>query len=321
MRSHEPVPLEEVYAARERIADAVLHTPLVPLYADDAPTQVFLKLENLQAIGSFKLRGAGNAIYSASERDLETGVWTASAGNMALAVAWYAHRLGIRCSVVVPDDAPAAKLAAVQRLGARTVKVGFSHYQEIQRAHAYEEMQGLLIHPFGDRTVMAGNGTIGLEILEDLPDVDAVVIPYGGGGLSCGIASALRSLKPSIKVYASEVNTAAPLRASLAAGRPTQVGYTASFVSGMGAPFVFPEMWPLASQLLDGSLVVTLAEVASAIKLMAERNHVFAEGAGAVPVAAALSGQAGTGRVVCVVSGGNLDIHKLISILQGTVPL
>jgi threonine dehydratase len=320
MKTYEPVPLEEIRAARERIAGTAARTSLVRLNVDEAPAEIFLKLENLQPIGSFKLRGAGNAIHLADPKQLEKGVWTASAGNMAQGVAWYARQLGVQCTVVVPDDAPATKLAAVQRLGAKIVKVPFSHYQEIQCRHSYEGMDGLLIHPFGDRAVMAGNGTIGLEILEDLPDVDAIVVPYGGGGLSCGIASALRALRPEVKLYACEVETAAPLAASLAAGEPVEVDYSPSFVSGIGAPFVFPEMWSLASQLLDGSLVITLREVASAIRFMVERNHIVAEGAGAVSVAAALAGKAGAGKVVCVVSGGNLDTEKLVQILQGLVP-
>ncbi len=320
MKAHEPVPLEEIRAAHGRIAGAVLRTPLVRLSRDGAPAEIFLKLENLQPIGSFKLRGAGNAMCLADPEQLEKGVWTASAGNMAQGVAWYARQLGVQCTVIVPDDAPATKLAAVQRLGAGIVKVPFSHYQDIQRRHSCEGMDGLLVHPFGDRAVMAGNGTLGLEILEDLPDVDAIVVPYGGGGLSCGIASALRALRPEVKLYACEVETAAPLAASFAAGEPVDVDYRSSFVSGIGAPFVFPEMWSLASQLLDGSLVVTLREVADAIRVMVERNHIVAEGAGAVSVAAALAGKAGTGKVVCVVSGGNLSTEDLVQILQGMVP-
>jgi threonine dehydratase len=181
-------------------------------------------------------------------------------------------------------------------------------------------MRGLFVHPFSDRAVMAGNGTIGLEILEDVPDVDAVLIPYGGGGLSCGIASALRARKPGVKIYACEVATAAPLTPSLAAGEPVEVPFSPSFVDGIGAPVVFPEMFPLASKLLDGSVVVEPSEVARAVRVMAERNRVIAEGAGAVSVAAALQGMAGGGKIVCVVSGGNIDAAKLSTILDGGVP-
>ncbi len=312
--------LTEIQAARSRLARIVPRTPLVRLNIDDAPAEVFLKLENLQPIGSFKVRGAGNAMLLAGRERLARGVYTASAGNMAQGVAWHARRMGVPCSAVVPDHAPDTKLAAITRMGASIVKVPFVQWAEILRTHRFDGLQGLFIHPVSDPAVMAGNGTIGLEILEDLPDVDAVVIPYGGGGLSCGIASALRALKPGVRVYACEVETAAPLAASLDAGAPRDVAYTPSFVDGIGAPFVLPEMWPLASRLLDGSLVMTIERVAHAVRLLAERNRVIAEGAGAVPVAAALAGKVGGGKIVCVVSGGNIDAAKLATILQGGIP-
>ncbi len=316
----ESISLDEIRSARQRLAGAVMRTPLVRLNVNDAPAEIYLKLENLQAIGSFKLRGAGNAMLAAGQQRLARGVYTASAGNMAQGVAWYARRMGVACSVVVPDHAPEVKLAAIRRLGASIIKVPFAEWAAILKTHHYDGIDGLFIHPVSDPAVMAGNGTIGLEILEDLPDVDAVVIPFGGGGLSCGIASAVRALAPGIKVFAAEVETAAPFAASMAAGAPRDITYTPSFVDGIGAPFVLPEMWPLASRLLDGSLVMTLAGVASAIRLLAERNRVIAEGAGATPVAAALAGGAGGGKVVCVVSGGNIDPANLAKILGGEIP-
>jgi threonine dehydratase len=315
-----PVTLDEIRAAGRRIAGTVVRTPLLRLNAEDAPAQIYLKLESLQAIGSFKLRGASNLILQAAPEELAQGVWTASAGNMAQGVAWCAHQLGLRCTVVVPETAPEAKVEAIARLGAQIVTVSFAEWLEVFMTRRYAGMEGLFIHAFSDPAVMAGNGTIGLEILEDLPDVDAIVVPYGGGGLSCGIASATRVLKPEVRVYAAEVETAAPLAASLAAGHPVEVRYTPSFVDGIGAPHLFPEMWELARQLLAGSLVPTPHEVAAAVRLMAERNHVIAEGAGATPVAAALAGKAGGGKVVCVVSGGNIDTSKLIKILHGELP-
>lgn len=320
MKTLEPIPLEQICAAKKRIAGNVLRSPLIRLSVTNAPAEIFLKLENLQPIGSFKLRGAANAILSASDKELERGVWTASAGNMAQGVAWYARQLGLGCSVVVPENAPDTKLTAIKRLGARITKVPRKDWLKIYKTHAHEGMEGLFIHAFSDPDVMAGNGTIGLEILEDLPDVNSVVIPYGGGGLSCGVASALRALNPKIKVYACEVETAAPLAASLNAGEPVEINHTPSFVDGIGVHFVFPEMFSLARQLLDGSLVTSLDGVVSAIKIMAERNHVIAEGAGAAPVAAALAGLAGAGKIVCVVSGGNIDAEKLAKILGGDMP-
>lgn len=297
-----------------------MRTPLTRLNVDDAPAQVFLKLENLQPTGSFKARGASNALALLGKETLAGGVWTASAGNMGQALAWCAQRLGIPCSVVLPEDAPAVKIAALTRLGARIVTTPFAEYQQIQRQHDFADMPGTLVHPFSDPAVMAGNAVIGLEILDDLPDVEAIVVPYGGGGLSCGIASAVRALRPEVKVYACEVETAAPLAACLAAGRLVEIEYRASFVSGIGAPFVFPEMWPLASQLLERSLVVSLGQVADAIRRLAERAHIIVEGAGAAATAAALAGMAGKGKVACIVSGSNIDLDKLITVLLGHVP-
>ncbi len=314
------IALADVRAARERIAGSVLRTPLVPLGVDDAPAEIYLKLENLQPIGSFKLRGAGNAMALADPVDLAKGVYTASAGNMAQGVAWNARRLGIPCRVVVPDHAPRAKLDAIARLGAETIPVPFERWFQVLVERAYPGLDGHFIHPVSDPAVIAGNGTIGLEVLEDLADVDAVVVPYGGGGLSAGIASAMHALKPDTRIFACEVATAAPLSASLAAGEPREVEYVPSFVDGMGAKGLLPEMWPLVSSLLAGSLVVSLQEIASAIRLLVTRNHVVAEGAGAAPVAAALAGGAGTGKVVCVISGGNLDASKLAWILERDEP-
>jgi threonine dehydratase len=314
------ISLSAIQAARSRIRDAVLRTPLVRLNLNVAGADIFLKLENLQSIGSFKIRGASNAMALADPDLLSQGVYTASAGNMAQGVAWNAQRLNIPCTVVVPDHAPEAKLAAISRLGAEIIKVPFEEWWQVIVTHRFAGLDGFFIHPVSDPAVMAGNGTIGLEILDDLPDVDAVVIPYGGGGLSSGVASAIRALKPDTRVLAAEVATAAPLAASLAAGSPQEVEYKTSFVDGIGGKSILAEMWPLVSQLLDGSLVVELDEVAAAIRILAERNRVIAEGAGAAPVAAAMNGQAGRGNIVCVVSGGNIDRDKLVKILSGNIP-
>jgi threonine dehydratase len=314
------VAFDDVRAAAGRIAGAVVRTPLVRLGVEDAPAEIWLKLESLQPIGSFKLRGASNAMLSAPRESLARGVWTASAGNMALGVAWQARKMGIPCTVVAPDHAPAVKLQALGRLGARVVKIPFDAWFQILATHEYPGIEGRFIHPVSDSAVIAGNGTIGLEILEELPDVEAIVVLYGGGGLSCGIATAVRALAPAVRVYGCEVATAAPLAASFAAGHPARVTYQASFVDGIGSPFVLEDMWPLARRLLAGSLVSTLEEVAAAVRLLVERNRVVAEGAGAASVAAALAGRAGASRVVCVVSGGNLDPRKLATILEGRTP-
>ena len=319
MRTTEAPTLEQIRAARGRIAGSAIRTPLLRLNVD-TPAEVWLKLENLQPIGSFKLRGAGNAIALLSPDSLAKGVYTASAGNMAQGVAWNARRLGVPCTVAVPEHAPQTKLDAIERLGASIVRLPFDAWWKVLVDHGHPGIDGTFIHPVSGTGVIAGNGTIGLEIFEDLPDVATVLVPYGGGGLSCGIASALRALAPGVKVVACEVATATPLAASLAAGAPRQIDYTPSFVDGIGAKGVLEEMWPLASRLLDGSCVVSLAETAAAVKLLVERNRVVAEGAGATPVAAALAGHASSGKVVCVVSGGNIDAKKLMTILAGGIP-
>ncbi|GMR12219.1 MAG: threonine ammonia-lyase [Gemmatimonadota bacterium] len=320
MRPIDPIDLTAIREARERIRGIALRTPLIRLDIPDAPAEIYLKLENLQPIGSFKLRGAGNAMALAGSRALARGVYTASAGNMAQGVAWNARRLGVPCHVVVPDHAPKNKLDAIARLGGEAIPVPYEDWWRVIQEHEYPDMDGLFIHPVSDPAVIAGNGTIGLEILEDLPDVDAVVVPYGGGGLSCGIASAVKALKPDALVFASEVATAAPFAASLREGSPQEVDRVQTFVDGIGGKSVLPEMWPLASSLLDGSLVMSIEAVVDAIRTLAIRARVIAEGAGATPVAAALDGRAGTGKVVCVVSGGNIDTVHLVKILEGGSP-
>ncbi len=306
-------------AARQAIAGAAIRTPLVRLNIDDAPAEIYLKLENLQPIGSFKLRGAANAMTHLAPEQLRRGVLTASAGNMAQGVAWVARRLGIPCTVVAPDTAPATKLAAIERLGGRVITVPFERWWQTFQERAYPDVDATFIHAFDDPYVIAGNGTIALEILEDLPDVDAVVIPWGGGGLACGIAAVMRADKPECRLYAAEVATGAPLAAALAAGEPRVVDYTPSFVDGIGSKTVFPQMLDRARALIDGVLIASLAEVAAALKLMAERNRIIAEGAGACPVACALAGRAGSGKIVCIVSGGNIDVEKLCAVLSGQV--
>ncbi|MFL6202868.1 MAG: threonine/serine dehydratase [Thermoanaerobaculia bacterium] len=315
--------LTEIRAARERLArppKTLVRTPLVRLNSERAPAEIWLKLENLQPIGSFKLRGAANAMRLASPEELRQGVYTCSAGNMAQGVAWSARELGVPATVVVPEHAPATKLAAIERLGGQVVKVTWERWWQVMVEHSYPGLEGLFLHPVANRNVMAGNGTIALEILEDLPDVDTVLVPFGGGGLSSGIAAALAELRPEARVFACEVSTAAPLAAALAAGSIQTIDYQPSFVDGIGGKILLPEMWAIASQLIAGSRVVSLEEIADAIRLLAERHRVIAEGAGAASVAAALAGVPEARKVVCVVSGGNLDTAKLCTILEGRMP-
>jgi threonine dehydratase len=309
-----PVTLAQVEEARRNIAAVALRTPLVR-FNGDATAEIYLKLENLQPIGSFKIRGAANVMARTPRERLERGVLTASAGNMAQGVAFCARRMGIRATIVAPETAPATKIGAVERMGGRVIKVPFADWWRTFETRSYPGVEATFIHAFDDLDVMAGNGTIGLELLEDLPDLDAVVIPWGGGGLSCGIAAVLRARAPRARIYAAEIESGAPLAASLAAGAPCTVEYKPSFVDGIGSKMVFASMFERAGRLLDGSLVVTLAEAARAMKLVAERNRVIVEGAAACAVAAALSGRAGSGKVVAIVSGGNIDLDKFAQVV------
>src|SRR5438552_946844 len=302
--------------ARRSIASVALRTPLIRLNVE-SPANLYLKLENLQPIGSFKIRGAANVMARTPRDRLTRGVLTASAGNMAQGVAFCAQRIGIPATIIAPDTAPATKTRAVERMGGRVIKVPFAEWWRTFETRSYPGVDATFIHAFDDPDVMAGNGTIALELLEDLPDLDAVVIPWGGGGLSCGIAAVLRQLAPKVKIFAAEVETAAPLAASLAAGEPRTVNYTPSFVDGIGSKMVFANMFDHARRLLDGSLVVSLADAAAAMKLVAERNRVIIEGASACAVAAAMSGRAGAGTVVAVVSGGNIDLEKFAQLTGG----
>lgn len=319
---HTPATIDELRQAQRRTAGTVVRTPLVRLDADEGAgtPEIHLKLEGLQPIRSFKLRGACNAMMAAGRGALAGGVWTASAGNMAQGVAWSARALGVACTVYVPETAPRTKIAAVRRYGGSVVELPVDEWVQIFRTRSREGATGVFIHPYSDPAVMVGNGVIGLEILEDLPDVDAVVVPWGGGGLCCGIAAAVKALRPATKVFACEVETGAPLAPSLAAGRPVEVGFTPNFVDGIGGPFVNAEMFALARRLIDGSLVVGTRQTADAMRLVIERNRVVPEGAAGTPVAAALAGMAGGGKIVCILSGGNIDTGTLVEVLQGGVP-
>jgi threonine dehydratase len=299
----------------------VLRTPLVPFITEGLLTEIYLKLENLQSVGSFKIRAASNALKQTKKAQIRKGVWTVSSGNFAQALAWYAQKFGVKCTILVPEGISQAKVDAIHRLGAQTILVSIPEGIQVLTARSFEGMEGRFVHPFDDSAVMAGNGTIGLELIEDLPNLEVVVIPWGGGGLAVGIASAIRALKPQVKIFAAEVDTCSPLAdAYKQKGVPSSIPYTPSFVGGIGFPFLYPKFYELAQTLLDGVLVVTINEAAKAVRLLAERNAIIAEGAGAVSVAAALSGKAGSGSVVCIVSGGNISSSKLTKILQGKTP-
>ena len=313
------IPLEEILLARRTLRGIAARTPLVRLDVD-SDAEIFLKLETLQPVNSFKIRGAANAVLQATDEELARGVVTASAGNMAQGVAYAARIRGVHSTIVVPEGAPETKLAAVRRFGGEVVSLPYDDWWNVLVTSEYDGADGLFIHPVDDERVMAGNGTIGLELLEDLPDLDAVIVPYGGGGLLTGIASAVKARRPEVRFYSAEPETGAPASASFAAGTPTSVDYQRSFVDGAGSRSLIPGVWAHASRLLDGALAVSLDDAATAIRLIAERVRVIAEGAGALATAAALSGRAGTGKIVCIVSGGNIDPRVLARVLNGETP-
>ena len=313
------IPLDDIHAARERLSGRVLRTPLLRLETD-TDSAIYLKLENLQPIGSFKLRGALNAVLQVDPDELRAGVVTASAGNMGQGVAWAARELGLPCVVVVPESAAETKLAAIERLGGQVVKVPYERWWQAIAESSFPEAPGVFVHPVQDERVMAGNGTIGLEVVEDLPDVDRVFVPFGGGGLSVGIASAVKALRPAAEVFAVEPETGAALTAAFANGEPRPVEYRASFVDGSGAPQVLPAMWSRANGLLDGARAVSLDATAAALRLLASRARVVAEGAGALALAAALEADRDSVNVVCIVSGGNIDAPVLAQVLAGKTP-
>jgi threonine dehydratase len=305
------IPLEEIRRARERIGDDVFRTPLVPLGSDN---RILLKLECLHPIGSFKLRGAYSAVRAASEAELADGVVTASAGNMAQGLAWVARELGLPARVIVPAEAPRAKLDKIEALGAEIVPVTHEEWWQAMVDRGREGVAGLFVAPAAEEAVMAGNGTIGLEIAEDAPEFDTVIVPWGGGGLTTGIASALKALRSEVRVVTAEPETGAPLAAAFAAGGPREIEFTPSWVDGAGGRALLPGMWERVQGLVDEAVAVSLDETAEAVRLLASRAHVVAEGAGALALAAALRRD---DHCVCIVSGGNIDPNVLSRLLAG----
>lgn len=315
----EAATMDEIRAAESRIAGLAVRTPMIRLNDPDTPADIYLKLENLQPVGAFKIRSIGNILESTRAEKLRHGVYTASSGNSGYALAWLAQRRGIPATVYVPESAPEGKCASIRRMGARIKMIPYADWWDIICNHISAGEQGLYIDAVCDPAAIAGNATIGLEILQDLPDVDTVVVPFGGGGVSCGIASAVRALKPDTRVLAAESEMSTPFSSALEAGQIVQVENQPSFISGIGASSVLAEMWPLTRRILDGSVVSSLRDVADAIRILFESNHVVAEGAGATALAGALSVDAG-GPIVCVITGGNIDRAHMITILEGGIP-
>jgi len=307
----------DVAAARANIAGIARRTPLWRLDVELPDTRIWLKLENLQPLGSFKIRAALNAIKSADPQALKAGVLAPSAGNFGLGLAFAARSMGVPVTIVAPDGAAQAKTDALQALGATVIRVPFADWWQVLLTRRFAGTEGVFFHPVAESAVIAGNATIAAEILEDLPDPAAIVVPFGGGGLISGIGSVMRLQRPGVRMLAVESEAARPAAAALAAGEPVTAPYSPSFIDGIGSTSVLDEMWPLARQNIDEALAASLDEIKDAIRLLAAKHRVIAEGAGAAAVAAALAGRAGTGDIVCVVSGGNIDAGKLASILKG----
>ncbi len=314
-----PIELTEIQEARRRIAPTIVRTPLVQLELGSGYPDIRLKLENLQPINAYKLRGAVNAVAMLPESERKRGVWTISAGNAGQGVAYAARRAGVPCTVVAIETAPASKLERMKALGAKLVSVSFAVAWKALEERCFPGVDGTFIHPFDDHNFIAGHATMGIEILEDAPDTAAVIAAIGGGGLITGLGSAMKALKPGIKIWGAEPETAAPAARSFAMGS-AQVfpDWKASFVDGAGGQSVFPRMWERMKPLVDGYIVVTLEQTKQAMRLMAEKARVISEGAGALPLAAALTGKAGQGPIVAIVSGGNVDLKKFCEIVTST---
>ena len=315
-----PVEMAEILQARQRIAATIVRTPLIRLEMGSGYPEIHLKLENLQPINSYKLRGAANAVAMMSDADRQRGVWTISAGNAGQGVAYAARKAGVPCTVVVIDTAPVAKMERMKALGARLIPVPHEVAWQAMGAGVFPGIEGTFVHPFDDHDFIVGHATMGLEILEDLPETSAVIGAIGGGGLVAGVGSAIKLLRPEIKVWGAEPETAAPAALSFAKGSPQVFAdWQPSFVDGAGGKSVFPTMWERMKHVVDGSIVVSLDETRNAMRLMAEKARVISEGAGALSVAAALSGRAGPGPIVAIVSGGNIDLDKFFDLVRPSV--
>ena len=311
-----PIAMAEILAARERIAGTAVRTPLIRLELGPGYPDIRLKLENLQPINAYKLRGAANAVALLPAAERERGVWTVSAGNAGQGVAYSARQAGVPCTVVVIETAPASKIERMRALGARLIPVSYEAAWQALEDRSYPGAEGTFVHPFDDHDFIAGHATIGLEILEDAPDTTAVIASVGGGGLVTGVGSVMRARSPRVKVWGAEPETAAPLALSLAKGSAQRFEeWQPSFVDGAGGQSVFPRMWERMQPVVDGSIVVGLDEVRRAMRLLAEKARVIAEGAGALAVAAALTGKAGPGPIVAIVSGGNIDLAKFCELI------
>src|SRR5436190_23902883 len=312
-----PIELAQIRAARERIANTIVRTPLIRLQLGPEYSDIRLKLENLQPINAYKLRGAANAVALLSKSERERGVWTISAGNAGQGVAYAARQAGVPCKVVAVGTAPKSKLDRMKALWAKLILVPYEVAWQALEERSFPGAEGTFIHPFDDDNFIAGHGTMGLEILEDAPDAAAVIASIGGGGLITGVGSAIKALKPHVKIFGVEPETAAPAALSFEKGSPQVFpNWRASFVDGAGGQSMFPRMWERMKPVVDDYLVVTLKQTKNAMRLLAEKARIISEGAGALSVAAALSGEAGKGPIVAIISGGNIDLQKFCELIS-----
>ena len=312
--------LNDIHAARERLRDLCIRTPLIPLNLDGLDREVWLKCENLQPIGAYKNRPQGSVMTMLSDQQLAKGVYTASSGNSGLGMAWCARVMGVEARCYVPDGSAASKLAALERLGTRVITVSYDEWWATILNAGKDDDPGTYVDAVRDPKALAGDGTIGLEIFEDLPDVDTIVCPFGGGGLACGVAGAMQALNPGCRMVAAEVETATPLSAAMDAGEPVEVTVEQSFIQAIGAARVLDTMWPLLSHVVSSTARASLRETCDAILTLFERHHLVAEGAGATGLAATLAGRIEGDKIVCIISGGNLDAHQMVTILEGGIP-
>jgi threonine dehydratase len=314
-----PIDLAEIREARRRIADTIVRTPLIRLELGPGAPDIRLKLENLQPINAYKLRGAANAVAMLPEAERQRGVWTISAGNAGQGVAYAARAACVPCTVVAIETAPSSKLERMKALGAKLIPVSYDVAWKALEERAYPGAEGTFVHPFDDHNFIAGHATMGFEILEDAPETAAIIAGIGGGGLIVGVGSAIKAQRPEIKIWGAEPETAAPLALSFKMGSPQVFKeWKASFVDGAGGQSVFPRMWQRMKPVVDGSIVVSLEETKRAMRLMAEKARIISEGAGALPLAAALTGRAGKGPIVAIVSGGNIDLAKFCELIQSS---
>lgn len=310
-----PPTLTEIEEAANTLRAVAFHTPLVPLHTFDKDTDIYLKLEIHQPIGSFKIRGVFNAVASLDQSERKNGLSTVSAGNTAQALAWTGRYFSVPSRSLMPDTAPQTKIDAVKAYGGQPILVPIAEIFRFLKEQLWENEPYTFIHPWTNRRVMIGHATIGLEIMADLPEVDSVFVPVGGGALIGGIATAIKQRNPSARVYAVEPQGCAALAESFKQNRPASVDCK-TICDGVAVPYMTDEVFGILKEIVDDVLLVSEDTVKQTVKRLALGNRIIAEPSAALPVAAALAmPQSKRGQSVCVVTGGSIDTEKLVGIL------